>query len=108
MSNPQQNQSRLGYILLAVAVAILLFFYTDELNATDVPVTCYSDEQVERINDDIDRTIRRAYHDGHTQGMMDGYKRIINTVREQCALEDINDIVFKYPEGEIRLTCPVK
>lgn len=106
MSNPQDKP--LYIILFAVALAVLLMFFAGDLDASDTQVTCFSDEQVERINADITQTIRRAYNDGHTEGMMDGYKKVVETVFAQCSLPEINDIVFKHPTGEIRLSCPVK
>lgn len=106
MSNPQKNQGRLGYILLAVALAILLMFYSDAMEASDVQVSCYTAEQVAEKERNVRNLLSNAYNYGIQQGMIEGYKRVVLTVLEQCSLPDVDNIVFKHPDGEILLACP--
>ena len=109
MSNPQQNQSRLGYILIAVAFAILLFFYGDLVEASDTVVHCFSDQELAQIEQKIQFDMQMVGDKARISGMEEAYTKVVDTLHRQCAMEGITTVTFSHSElGNIVMTCPVK
>ena len=98
---------RLGYFLIAAAVAILFVVYTHDVNAEDVTVQCYSTEQMEEMNDRIFADLAAAYDDGVTDGINTAYDITVQTLHEQCARDDIAFVVFPHDTyGNAVMICP--
>lgn len=104
---PKHTDDKPLHIILAVVgMVVLLMLYTSDLDASDVQVSCYTAEQVAEKERNVRNLLSNAYNYGIQQGMIEGYKRVVLTVLEQCSLPDVDNIVFKHPDGEILLTCP--
>lgn len=109
MSNPQKNQGRLGYILIAVAFAILLFFYGDLVEASDTQVTCFSDDEIAQIEQNIQSDLQKVANRAHVSGMEEAYTKVVETLHAQCGAEGITTVTFPHSVvGTIVMTCPAK
>lgn len=108
MSNPQKNQGRLGYILLAVALAILLMFYSDAMEASDVQVTCFTNQELVEIDAAMTGAMSNAYELGRTDGVNLAYDKIVETLHRECHA-GAGTVTFPHSEqGTIVMVCPAK
>lgn len=108
MPNPQKNQDRLGYILIAVAFAILLFFYGDLVEASDAQVQCFSDQEIERIEADIQSDMQMVGEKARISGMEEAYTKIVKTLHAECSAGK-GYVTFPHSQvGTIVMTCPAK
>ena len=97
---------KLGYFLLALAIAILFIIYTHDANAEgEVRVKCFTSEQMQKMNDDMNAAVLKAYNYGHDDGMLMTFNKVRRTIKQFCANPDNAGKPVKFGQG-VYLECP--
>lgn len=98
---------KLGYFLIAIAIAILFVMFTHDVNADDVTVQCFTQEEMDQINSNISEDLYTAYNNGVLDGTSSTYDKVVEILQTQCAREDITTVTFPHDtHGTIVMTCP--
>lgn len=107
MKNPQDKP--LYIILFAVALAVLLMFYSGDMDASDVQVQCFSDKEIAQIERNIQSDMQMVGEKARVSGMEEAYTKVVITLHEQCGTEGITTVTFPHNEvGTIVMSCPAK